>query len=317
LSQPQQFPYQHAPQPGQSAPPGYPPPGQSPPPGYPTQPGQSPPARPPHQYAPLPGQHPSPYPGQSGPSAAPPVKKKGGVRKVVGILMAVFSLLPVLAGGAVIAKNFINAQQHQTNPAFPPKAWHNLPTDKIMPDRFGLHYFREIWSRQGVDKEVGCDRPVLEPEFAKAVNDGGCEAVVRATYVDTTGTLVATLDLIRLGSVKDASEVSEEFSSAAGYHKQLVKAYPVSQTAAAGWSDRRRAGRGIAVGAIGGPGYDAPYLLAVTLGYVDGRAVSKLPEPWTLPAPGAANEYALDSEASSIIFQFNDTLESIIREAGK
>ncbi|SCL67045.1 hypothetical protein GA0070606_4465 [Micromonospora citrea] len=230
---------------------------------------------------------------------------------MLGVLLMVFGLLPLAGGGFVVAHAFSNSRQGMTNPQFLPKAWHNLPAEQLLPERLGSHQFAHAWSRQGVDTTSSCEKAGLKANLAKAVRDNGCKAVLRATYVDTSATHVATLALIVLSTPQQARDLHLEFDRAAGDPGELVEAYPVPGTPAAGWKNSHRAG--VAVYQLSPLVTDQPYLVAVSLGYADGRAVPRLPQPWTLPAPGSANEHSLDSEATYLIDQYRHTLDVTLR----
>lgn len=227
------------------------------------------------------------------------------------MVLLVFGLMPLLGAGAIAAKAVSNAQLQTVNDEFLPKAWHNLPADRFFPDRFGVqgHNGHEFyaWARQGIDDATGCDDPGLEPELADAVNEHGCQAVVRATYIDPTASLVTTIVVAAVGSPADAESIGEEFSVAAGEHEgPFALAFPVAGTPAELWTDEDRAGSSVEAA--------GSYVVTVVVGYVDGRPVDVLPEPWTLPAPGSANERALDDIAYRAEAAYWEQVYSSIRE---
>ncbi|MEV4757795.1 hypothetical protein AB0J86_22140 [Micromonospora sp. NPDC049559] len=254
---------------------------------------------------PYPGTVP-PQPGGPAPGAswtgqpAAPAGKSGRGRRVVGILLMVLGICPVLAGGGVVAQAISNSRVQIANDDFKPLAWHNLPADKVFPDHFGM--FEGTWSRQGIDPVATCDKAPVSADLAEAVNQHGCRSVLRATYVDESGTLVTTIGILVLGSNADTKPLIERFRPGAGYKGQPLRAYPVPGTPAAGWKDANRAGYDIV-------GYDLdlyeqPYVILATMGYADGRKVAKLPEPWDMPGLGSANERSLDLLTRSLVQQF-------------
>jgi len=235
---------------------------------------------------------------------------------IIGLLLAVFGILPLLGGAALAGKAYVNAQQTQVNDEFLPKAWRNMPAEKFFPDRFGHHAFgRQAWARMGIDHTSSCEKPGLQKDLANSINEYGCQGVVRATYVDTSRTFVTTIAVVAFESFSDADELFLEFDRAADFRGYLVHAYPVPDTPAAKWKNKDRGG--VATRHLSLFVEDLPYVTVATVGYVDGRPVKKLPEPWTLPSAGSANEYLLDSAASQVLFFYRDTLEATIREDAK
>ncbi|HYH30144.1 MAG TPA: hypothetical protein VD903_07140 [Pseudonocardia sp.] len=230
------------------------------------------------------------------------------------------AVLPLLGSGFMVYKAFDNAQQRILNDEFVPEAWHNLAADQFFPDTFGDFEYRHpetdevtpvtSWARQGIDETASCeDDPGIVPGFVKLVSQHGCRAVVRATYVDTTGTWVATIAVVVLGSGQDASQVLAEVE--AKDPAQLVHAMPVPATPAADWSEEDRAG--VAIDTMVLNEHDQPYILAVTLGYADGREVGELPDPWWGTA-GTDNTRMLDIPASRAAGQFTQQLHKTITE---
>jgi hypothetical protein len=231
---------------------------------------------------------------------------------MLGMMLISLGAVLLLGAGATVAKAYINTQQQVTNDAFLPVAWHNMPADQFFPDHFGVVGDTPAWARQGIDEASECDGRGVEPRLADAMNNYGCTAFVRATYVDTTETLVATVAVIVLGTPDDAQLLFEEFDPGADHPGHLVRAYPVANTPAAEWSDEGRGG--VAIGTVDSFTDDLPYVVSVAVGYVDGRSVGVLPEPWTFPAPGSRNEQSLDTEADRISGRYQEQLNLTIKE---
>jgi transcriptional regulator with XRE-family HTH domain len=136
-----------------------------------------------------------------------------------------------------------NAQLHIVNDAFLPESWHNLRADQFFPDQLSVRDDTPAWVRQGIDESSECDDRALEPAFTEAARTYGCRAIVRATYIDATGTLVATIAVIVLDA--GVESLHAEFDPAVEDTGQLVHAYPVPDTPAAGWTDEKRGGMAI------------------------------------------------------------------------
>jgi hypothetical protein len=225
----------------------------------------------------------------------------------------VFGSLPLLASGGIAAKAYSNAQLHIVNEAFLPKAWHNLPAGLFFRDQFGVRDGTPAWVRQGIDESSECDDRALAPELTEAARGHGCRALVRATYVDTTETLVATIAVVVLDG--DAESLYAEFDPAAEHPGQLANAYPVPGTPAADWTDEDRGG--MTIGSFVYGDKEMPFLRVVTIGYLDGRAVEELPEPWRDRSPGTSNERSLDRIAAHVSAMYKNSLWSTIKELSR
>jgi hypothetical protein len=191
------------------------------------------------------------------------------------VLLAL-GILPLLAGIGIEANNFRNAQQQVPNNDFVPKAWHNLESDQIFPD-----YLTNTsspantggWSRQGIAREATCEEALLE-DFKKAAQAAGCKTVLMATYVDSSGSIAATVGLVVLDSPENAETLGAQFSSTTD-QGPLVHPVGFPKTAADDW-----------VAVAGAAHYFhtedvSPYLLAISIGTTEApRSAGDLPEPW-------------------------------------
>ncbi|MHA6620657.1 hypothetical protein [Pseudonocardia sp. DLS-67] len=229
------------------------------------------------------------------------------------MVLSILSALLLLGGGVLAAALFADAQGQEVNEAFLPEAWHDMPADKFFPERLGVVRDVPSWTRQGIDGATECARPALEPQLIEAIEASGCKAVLRATYVDPTATLVATIAVVVLGSGSDAIDVYGAFDPGAEYPGQLVKPYPVPGTPAERWSDDGRGG--MAIGPIESLSVDyQPYLAVVAAGYADGRPVEELPEQWDDLSPGTDNERSLDTIADRAMQSYANDLFVTIKE---
>jgi hypothetical protein len=241
----------------------------------------------------------------------PPGKPKGRGRKITGILLTVFGILPLLLGGALFVKGFINTQQQISNPAFPAVAWHDLPTDQIFPDHLMDSSVDDTtlgWSRQGIAKESSC-ADAFRADVAKSATDQGCTTALRATYVDISGRVAVTIGLGVTGSYEQATGIANQFdwSTDPG---PLVIPVMVDGTPAAHWNENLA----LAGGASGvGLSTDSPpYFAAISVGPTDGsRSIGKLPGDWAMDGKNEVASYAeLAGElVSSYTRDFDDTLE--------
>ncbi|OAH14329.1 hypothetical protein [Streptomyces jeddahensis] len=214
---------------------------------------------------------------------------------MIGTLLGVFGVLGMLGGGALAAHAYSNSQQNVPNAeAYGPVLWRNEAADQLFPATVGdpPSYKYEVsdetvarWRRMGISEDTSCSKG-LSGETKKTAQRLGCEAVVRATYVDLTGEMVATVAIIVLP--KGGTEAQEMGEYLRNQSSEVVPdgaviPLKVPGTLAAKWQESRRNG-------VGGTGLggNLPYAIAVTAGAVDGRAAGYLPEEF--------GEYGPDNE---------------------
>ncbi|MGW5482126.1 hypothetical protein [Streptomyces sp. NPDC004008] len=167
--------------------------------------------------------------------------------------------------------------------AYGPVLWRNETVGQLFPATIGEppDYTYQAsdkkvaqWSRMGVSQGTSCSEG-LSGETEKTAQRLGCQAVLRATYVDLTGEMVATVAIIVLPKGGTAAQEMGEYLD-----DQVTEDVPdaaviplkVPGTLAAGWQENKRNG-------VGGTGLgeNLPYAIAVTTGAVDGRTSSNLP----------------------------------------
>lgn len=225
----------------------------------------------------------SPVLGSPTPGAVPPSGGGGAARKVFGGLLTVFGVLGTLGGGALAAHAYSNSQQAIPNSAYGPTLWRNEPTEVLFPETVGEppNYTHDAadkevaqWSRMGISEDTSCSKG-LSGGTKESAERLGCKAVLRATYVDLTGEMVATVAIIVLPAGTAGQEMGEYFDDQeyADVPDAAVVPFAVPDTLAAKWQDNRRNGMGGT--ALGGD--QLPYAVAVTTGAVNGRTSGNLP----------------------------------------
>ncbi|HZE32831.1 MAG TPA: hypothetical protein VE198_15510 [Actinoallomurus sp.] len=116
----------------------------------------------------------------------------------------------------------------------------------------------------GVSCAEGFDRPL-----ADVLVKHGCRTVLRATYVDASGTLVTTLGVAVMPDAKRAGDAETDFSSSLGVHgvkeRYGVRAVSFPGTAAAGFGDSLRQDFSYEEN-------HTPYLFFRSSGWITGRA---------------------------------------------
>lgn len=252
--------------------------------------GQQPsPPPPPPEY----GRHayPAATPGAGMPGVAtplPPQPKKNTGRNCLTAFLGIVGGLALLAGGALTAHTVSNANQDIPNRSgYGPVMWRNEPVDKLFPKTLGPKTDSQSgaddpknaeWHRLGISPRTDCAEG-LTGALAAEAKKRGCKAVLRATYTDPTGNLVATVALIVLPKVDDPEDGMGAFFDAQQDKRTPghgVKTFPVPDSLAADWKDANRNGSdGVQVG-----GPSLPYAVAVSAGSVDGRKAGRLPGEW-------------------------------------
>ncbi|MGW2721524.1 hypothetical protein [Streptomyces sp. NPDC001492] len=203
---------------------------------------------------------------------------------MIGSILGLFGVLVLVGGGALAAHAYSNSQQTLANPEYGEVIWSDEPADSIFPDNIGSREGRfgdvtdpkyASWHRLGISSDTSCSKGLTGKilETAKRI---GCKAVLRATYVDPTGDMLATVALIVLpaeGSKKqELVQTFEDQEGTAG----AVAPLRVPGTLAADWKASGR--NGAALDSTGGE--HLPYAIAVTTGAVDGRLAGNLPGTW-------------------------------------
>ncbi|MDX3225597.1 hypothetical protein [Streptomyces sp. ME19-01-6] len=200
---------------------------------------------------------------------------------MLGSFLAVLGVLLLIGGGALTAHTYSNYRQELPNYAYGKVMWRDEPVDKVFPATLGGSggyngglYDRKqaVWNRVGISPETDCDKGLTRATL-KAAKANGCKAVLRATYVDSTGNMVATVALVVLpeGGPKEkvvtAYEDKRETEGA-------VAPYAVPGTLAAKWKDRNGAYVTAAYGE------NLPYVLGASIGSADGYVAGVLPGEW-------------------------------------
>ncbi|MFF7951700.1 hypothetical protein [Streptomyces griseorubiginosus] len=236
----------------------------------------------------------------------PQAKSKGGARKVFGILLVLFAVIPLLGTALTVYKTVQSSKERNSNDAFIPKAWHNLQSDDIFPARITSETVgsdASVWARQGISKNTSCEA-AFTADLARDVTANGCKVVLRATYTDLSGEIAATIGLVVADSPAAANAVDSKIeriqSDAAGSDRApTVRPFAVPGTQAADWSEKM--GIGGASAQVFMP--DSPYAVTITTGPTDpARPVGQLPEPWTFIGWEERHPYRETAQALAAIY---------------
>ncbi|MFF7074782.1 hypothetical protein [Streptomyces pseudovenezuelae] len=236
----------------------------------------------------------------------PQAKSKGGTRRVFGILLILFGIIPLLGTALTVYKTIQSSRERNSNDAFIPKAWHNLQSDEIFPARLTSETVgndASVWARQGISKNTSCGA-AFTADLARDMTANGCKVVLRATYTDLSGEMAATIGLVVADSPAAANAVDSKIeriqSDAVGSGRApTVRPFTVPGTQAADWSEKM--GIGGASTQVFMP--DSPYAVTITTGPTDpARPVGQLPEPWTFIGWEERQPYRKTAQALATIY---------------
>jgi len=209
---------------------------------------------------------------------------KPGFRRVAAVAALVLGLagLVISCAGLVIAilpRHFTAGQQQAIMDWEVNGRWRNLPAGKIFPDSVGYTLPGTVIQedppltlravRVAISPQTGCASGASDAAAAEVLHRDGCEAMLRATYVDQTMSFVMTVGIAVLPTAGAATAASDGLS--------------VTQLAAARGSSALPAGvRTVHFDGADGAMYDyskqlsatvaaGPYLVMYSAGYADGR----------------------------------------------
>ncbi|HYK68876.1 MAG TPA: hypothetical protein VEV45_13075 [Streptosporangiaceae bacterium] len=216
----------------------------------------------------------------------PPLPDRPGVGSRAGRhrrRFAVFTVLLVvgLAGLAatavgiahgVLPRQFTAAQRRQISTWEMERRWRALPAGKIFPASVSytvpagdLNASSDLTlqaQRLAISPAASCTG-AFAPAAGRVLVQHGCSTVLRATYLDASGSMVATIAVAVLPSSSAASAAYGGLPGTAAGTPGPAGAFPVPGTPAAGFGDAdRQLSSGIAAG---------PYVIVSTAGFSDDR----------------------------------------------
>ena len=224
------------------------------------------------EYGDRPWRHAAPsYGGQ------PPNRARRGSQRwfaaVAALVLGVAGLAVALTGIALqlLPRQFSAEQQRQITDWEVGKRWRTMPAGTIFPA--SLHYelssalsvdlnLQLTADRIGIASQASCAAATDPAAVGAALARHGCEAMLRATYVDGTDSYVITVGVAAMPGSAQANAAERELadvgSSGAG-----VRTVPVAGSLAVAFTDsRRQLSASMAAG---------PYLVFYAIGYTDGR----------------------------------------------
>jgi Tfp pilus assembly protein PilV len=216
--------------------------------------------------------------------AAAPRPRRGRGWTAMVLLLAV--ALCGLAGGAagvvrqLLPRQFSAAQQRQIMAWEMSRRWRAMPAGQIFPATVGYQvgagsfYTGQSLSltaaRLGIAPQGTCAAAVSKPAAA-VLAAGHCTAMLRATYIDASGSMLVTLGVAVLPASAAAHAAAQQLSAAIRRHP-VLRTLAVAGTPAASFRDNQRQ---LSVAISGGP-----YVILVTAGFSDGRPHLRLTDTY-------------------------------------
>ncbi len=194
------------------------------------------------------------------------------VAGLCGLAVSVFGVAHQL-----LPRQFTAAQQRQIVSWELSRRWRALPAGQIFPATvdyqlpagyvFASRPLELSAQRLGISTATDCARS-LAPAAARIVGQLGCAALMRATYADSSGSMVATMGIAVLPSAKAALAAVRDLAAEEGDHAELLSALPVAHSLAGEFSDRQRQ-----LSTLTAAG---PYVIFSTAGFSDGRPLVRI-----------------------------------------
>ena len=230
------------------------------------------------EYGGRPWRHAAPsYGGQ------PPNRARRGSQRwfaaVAALVLGVAGLAVALTGMAfqLLPRQFSAEQQRQITDWEVGKRWRTMPAGTIFPAslHYELHYelssalggdlnLQLTADRIGIASQASCAAATDPAAVGAALARNGCEAMLRATYVDGTDTYVITVGVAAMPGSAQVNAAKRELAGVVGGSNGAgVRTVPVAGSPAAAFTDaRRQLSASMAAG---------PYLVFYTIGYTDDR----------------------------------------------
>jgi hypothetical protein len=226
------------------------------------------------EYGDRPWRHAAPsYGGQ------PPNRARRGSQRwfaaVAALVLGVAGLAVALTGVAfqLLPRQFSAEQQRQITDWEVGKRWRTMPAGKIFPASLQYTPPRALSDdptlqltadRIGIASQASCAAATDPAAVGAVLARHGCEAMLRATYVDGTDSYVITVGVAAMPGAAQVNAAERELAGVVGGSNGAgVRTVPVAGSLAAAFTDSRRQ--------LSGSMPAGPYLVFYAIGYTDGR----------------------------------------------
>lgn len=229
-----------------------------------------------------------------------------GLLTALGLALCGLAVSAAGAASQVLPRHFSAAQQRRIEAWEIARRWRALPEGAIFPatvpyqvSGYALYASKSLpltGRRLGVSTPDGCAAGAA-PGAARILGRYHCTALLRATYADSTGSMVATVGVAVLPDGAAAAAAESRLATAAkGGHPDGVRAAAVSGTLASRFDDAQRQ---LSVNSRAGP-----YVILATVGYSDGR-----------PRVHVATDSYLYAEMNSLADGLDDAVSGVLGKA--
>jgi hypothetical protein len=223
-------------------------------------------------YGEKPWRHAAPsYGGQ------PPYRPRRGSRRwfaaIAALVLGAAGFAVALTGVAfqLLPRQFTAEQQRQITDWETGKLWRTLPAGAIFPA--SLQYaapqalsddskLQLTASRIGIASQASCAAATDPAAVGAVLARHGCEAMLRATYVDGTDSYVITVGVAAMPASAQVNAAEQELAGVGGTGAG-VRTVPVAGSLAAAFTDSRRQ--------LSSSAPAGPYLVFYAIGYTDDR----------------------------------------------
>ena len=189
------------------------------------------------------------------------------------VVVALLGVAGLLASGGglaaqILPRRFSPAQQQAIMAWQTASRWRTWPAGKIFPAQVSYQLPNTEFDtvngltlaahRVGIAPQASC-RDGTDRALAQVLDRTGCQALLRATYTDATGSLVLT---VGIAVMRGTAPPPARLPAGRGL-RPAVKTVPFPHTLTARFGDRQRQ--------VAGAYSRGPYLVLYTAGFTDGR----------------------------------------------
>ena len=205
-----------------------------------------------------------------------PYRARRGSRRwfaaVAALVLGVAGLAVALTGIALqlLPRQFSAEQRQQITDWEVGKRWRTMSAGAIFPA--SLQYagpstlsddLKLTADRIGIARQASCAAATDPAAVGAVLARHGCEAMLRATYVDGTGSYVITVGVAAMPGSAQVKAAQQELAGVGGRNGAGVRTVPVAGSLAAAFTDARRQ--------LSASMRAGPYLVFYTIGYTDDR----------------------------------------------
>jgi hypothetical protein len=208
----------------------------------------------------------------------PPYRARRGSQRwfaaIAALVLGVAGLAVALTGVAfqLLPRQFTAEQRRQITDWEIGKSWRTLPAGTIFPASLVYAVPKPLIdgsrlqltaARIGIGSQATCAAATDPAAVGAVLARHGCQAMLRATYVDGTGSYVITVGVAAMPGSAQVNAAKGELAGVVGSSGYGVRTVPVAGGLAAAFTDDRRQFSAIMTA--------GPYLVFYTIGYTDDR----------------------------------------------